>query len=237
VPSCGSKPPRALTLALLLAACTSAGGSGQDRLTADWPEWQRIESGEPPSAWQVEEASFAFDAWETEAVVAELSTTGAATTIRSDDGEGDVLAVRLAALPSERFAPRLAEGDSVRFSLIRRLGFEGIAQGLTVRDAAGQLLLLYDDGGYGLAYYDEGPRDDIGVSRSLRGAGAGDEWESAEVTFQFEGESVVSAEGESVRLGRSGFVVSVVVSREWTGEPVTDLDLSPLAYLVFRTRE
>lgn len=68
-------------------------------------------------------------------------------------------------------------GDAVRLVLIRREGFEGVAQGLTVYDRAGGLLLLYDDGGYGAA----------------------------------------------------------VVSREWTGPPMTDVDLSPLAYLVFRT--
>ena len=223
-----------LSLAVLVTACRSGEGSSQDRLWADWPQWQRIEATQPPSAWQVEEASFAFDAWEASAVVTHLSATRDATTIRFDDGDGDVLEVRLAALPPERFQPALVEGDAVRFTLIRQQGFEGVAQGLAVFDGAGRLLLLYDDGGYGAAYHDEGARAGLTVERALRGLGSGDGWESLDVTFQLDGESVVLAEGQSARLGNTGLAVTVVVSREWTGQPVTDADLS-LAYLVFRT--
>lgn len=222
-------------LAVLLTACIPEGGRGQDRLSTGWPQWQRIEASQPPTAWQVEEASFAFDAWEASAVVAALATTGDVTTMRFEDGDGGVLDVRMAALPSGPFAPALAEGDAVRVSLIRREGFEGVAQGLVVRDGAGDLLLLYDDGGYGAAFYADGARADVGVSRSLRGTSSGDDWESPDVTFQLQGESVVCAEGESARLG-DVLAVTVVVSREWTGEPVTDADLSPVAYLIFRLR-
>ncbi len=222
-----------LSLAVVLSACGSE-GSGQDRLSANWPQWQRIEATQPPSAWQVEEASFAFDAWEASAIVTQLLVTPEATTLRFDDGNGDALEVRLAALPSERFVPTLVEGDAVRVTLIRQQGFEGVAQGLTVFDGAGRLLLLYDDGGYGAAYHDESARAGLAVERTLRGVGSGDEWESLDVTFHLDGESVVLAEGQSDRLGDTGVVVTVVVSREWTGQPMTYVDLSPLAYLVFR---
>ena len=131
--------------------------------------------------------------------------------------------------------PTLVEGDAVRVTLIRQQGFEGVAQGLTVLDGAGRLLLLYDDGGYGAAYHDEGARGGLTVERTFRGISSGDEWESLDVTFRLDGDTVVLAEGESARLGDTGLVVTVVVSREWTGPPMTDIDLSPLAYLVFRT--
>lgn len=226
----------ALALAILLTACVTESCRGQDRLSAGWPEWQWIEASEPPADWQVEEASFAFDAWEATTVVIGLSTTSDATTIRFDDGHGRGLDVRLPALPSGPLAPALAEGDTVRVNLIRRQGFEGVAQGLAVRDGAGRLLLLYDDGGYGPAFYEDGAREGVGVQRSLRGTGSGNDWESPEVTFQLRDESVILAEGESARLGETGLAVSVVVSREWTGEMVTDADLSPMAYLIFRVR-
>lgn len=225
-----------LALAVLLTVCSPEEGRSQNRLAAGWPRWQRIEASPLPPAWQVEEASVAFDAWEASAVVAAVSTTDDATTIRFDDGDGGVLDIRLAALPSRLYTPALAEGDSVRISLIRRLGFEGVAQGLVVLDGSGQLLLLYDDGGYGAAFYNDGARAGLSVARSLRGTSSGDDWESADVTFQLQGESVVCAEGDSARLGESGLAVTVVVSREWTGQPVTDADPSPLAYLVFRLR-
>jgi hypothetical protein len=35
-------------------------------------------------------------------------------------------------------------------------------------------------------------------------------------------------------LGETGLAISVIVSREWTGEMVIDADLSPLAYLISR---
>lgn len=225
-----------LALVVALTACVGEEGRSQDRLSAGWPQWQRIEASQPPTAWQVEEASFFFDAWEASAVVVELSTTGDATTIGLDDGAGGVLDVRIAALPSGSMAPVLAEGDVVHVSLIRRQGFEGIAQGLVLRSDDDQLLLLYDDGGYGAALSGEGVLGEVGVSRSLRGTRSGGDWESRDVTFEIGGASFNCAEGGSVRLGMTDLAVKVIVSREWTGEPVTDADLTPLAYLVVRTR-
>ena len=227
--------PCILSLAMVLTGCRGGEDFGRDSTSAAWPEWQRIEAGQPPPAWQVEEVSLAFDAWEASAVVTQLSFTQNATTIRFDSGDGDSLDVRLAALPFERFVPSMIEGDTVRVVLIRREGFEGVAQGLTVFDRAGRLLLLYDDGGYGAAYYDEGARAGLGVERALRGIGSREEWEARVVTFGLGSDSVVLAEGRSARLGDAGLVVKVVVSREWTGPPMTDVDLSPLAYLAFRT--
>lgn len=203
---------------------------------AGWPDWQRIETSELPEAWRVEEASPAFDAWEASTVVADLFTTNGATMIRLGDRRGNAVDIRLAALPSGKLEPALAEGDAVRLVLTRRQGFGGVAQGLTVRDPDGPLRLLYDDGGYGTAYNDDGTRGGVGINRSLSGTGSGDAWASRNVTFRLAGDSVVCAEGETGLLGESGLAVHVVVSREWTGEPVTDVDLSPLAYLIFRTR-
>jgi hypothetical protein len=235
-----ARPPLlGLTLSAMVAlaaACMPDAGGGQDRLSTGWPDWQRIEANEPPATWQIEEASFAFDAWEASVVVTELAASTDATTIQVDDGDGGVLDVRLARLPSGALEPSLEEGDAVRVQLIRRQGFEGVAQGLAVRDGEGRLLLLYDDGGYGPAFYEDGARGGVAVNRSLLGPSSGDEWESRDVTFELEGESLVLAEGESARLGDTGLAVSVVVSREWTGEPPTDIDLTPLAYLIFRAR-
>ncbi len=169
-------------------------------------------------------------------MVTGLSTTNDATTVRFDDGDGGVLDIRLAAVPSGPLAPALTEGDTVRLTLIRRQGFEGVAQCLVVRDEDGRLRLLYDDGGYGPAFYEDGARDGVEIRRLLRGTGSGDDWESPDVTFRLEDESVVLSEGESARLGETGLAVALVVSREWTGEMVTDADLSPLAYVIFRTR-
>lgn len=59
---------RILSLAIILIGCRGGEGMGRDAAMATWPEWQRIEAAEPPSAWQVEEASVAFDAWEASAV-------------------------------------------------------------------------------------------------------------------------------------------------------------------------
>jgi len=225
---------RAFRMVLLLAAAGCSDGQGQDRLSANWPEWQRIETGDLPAGWQFEEASPAFDAWIADVVVTQLATTDEATTIRFEDDEGRALTARLAALPVERFPPVLTQGDAVQVRVILAQGFEGVAKGLTVFDEAGRLLLLYDDGGYGSAFFTDEARAGLGVERSLQGTGSGNDWESADVTFRLGGESLVLGEGQSGRLGRSGLVVSVVVSQEWTGEPVTDADLSPLAYLVFR---
>jgi len=219
---------RLVCLAAFLMSC-----SGGD--SAQWPEWQRVEAVGLPSAWQVEEASPAFDAWEASAVVARLSLSPDATTIRFEDDGGQGAEVRLAALPSERFPPTVIEGDTVRVTLIRREGFEGVAQGLAMYDAAGRLLLLYDDGGYGAAFHEAGVRGGLTVERDLRGAGTREGWMTRDVAFGVDGQSLVLAEGRSARLGDSGLAVTVVVSREWTGPPMTDVDLTPLAYLVFRT--
>ena len=50
---------RVLTLAVLLTVCSPEEGRSQDRLSAGWPQWQRIEASQLPPAWQVEEASLA----------------------------------------------------------------------------------------------------------------------------------------------------------------------------------
>jgi hypothetical protein len=222
---------------IVFVACACGGEASQVSFSEDWPQWQRIESSEPPATWQVEEASPAFDAWEALVVVAEVATEGEATSIRFDDGHRGVLDVRMPALPSGQIAPDLAAGTAVRVTLTRAQGFEGVAHGLVVRSApTGELLLLYDDGGYGPAFAEDGARAGVGISRALRGARTGDEWESRNVTFTLGGADVTLAEGESARLGDSGLAVSVVVSREWTGEPPTDVDLTPLAYMVFRAR-
>ena len=228
------RPHRVLGTVLLLAVVSCGDGLGQDRLAANWPDWQRIETGDLPAGWQFEEASPAFDAWIADVVVTQLATTDEATTVRFEDGEGGVLTVRLAALPVERFSPVLTRGDDVQVRVILAQGFEGVAKGLTVFDEAGRLLLLYDDGGYGSAFFTDESRAGLGVERSLRGTGSGNDWEPVDVTFRLDGESLVLAERQSGRLGQGGLVVSVVVSQEWTGELVTDADLSPLAYLVFR---
>ena len=223
-----------IAAAIPFGACDSGDVGGQDPFAVGQPQWQRIESSEPPAAWRVEEASISFDAWETSAVVTGLSSTDAAAAIRFDDGDGGVLDVRLASLTSGPFEPAVAEGDSVHVALIRQEGFEGVARGLVIRDRGGRLLLLYDDGGYGNALHDEGARGGVDVTRSLRGPGSGGGWESRPVTFRLGRESVVCAEGESARL--SSLSVAVVVSREWAGEAPTDVDVSPLAYLIFLPR-
>ena len=86
-----ARPPLlGLTLSAMVAlaaACMPDAGGGQDRLSTDWPDWQRIEANEPPATWQIEEASFAFDAWEASVVVTELAASTDATTIQVDDGE------------------------------------------------------------------------------------------------------------------------------------------------------
>lgn len=236
LPSTAASLRASVALALFLPACTPRAGFGQDRLTADWPQWQRIETSELPEDWRLLQATVAFDAWEASGVVARLSTADGATAIRFDGGGGEILDVRLAALPSQELELALGEGDSVRFALTRRQGFEGVARGLAVREPDGALLLLYDDGGYGPVYNSDGARGGVGINRSLSGTGSGDDWASRDVTFRLAGDSVVCAEGETRRLGDSGLGVRVVVSREWTGDPVTDVDLSPLAYLIFRVR-
>lgn len=221
---------RVACLALLTMGCGSRGTDS----SATWPQWQLIEASEPPSGWQMEEASPAFDAWQAVVVVSRLSFSENATTIRFAGGR-DTLDVRLAALPFERFLPTMVEGDTVRIDLIRRQGFEGVAQGLGVYDQGGRLLLVYDDGGYGPAFYEAGARGGLSVERELRGTGRIGAWTSRDVTFEVDGDSFVLGEGRSALLGRTGLVVTVVVSQEWTGPPMTDVDLSPLAWLVYRT--
>ena len=218
-----------------LAVFLMAGCRGGADTSTEWPEWQRIEAVAPPSAWRVEEASAAFDAWEASAFVAELTFAPDATTIRFADDGGREVEVRLTALPVERFPPAMVEGDAVRVVLIRRQGFEGVAQGLAVYDQADRLLLLYDDGGYGAAFYEADARGGLTVERDLSGADRREGWMSRDVTFEVEGQSLVLAEGRTAPLGNTGLAVTVVVSREWTGPPMTDADLSPLAYVVFRT--
>lgn len=220
-------------LLVLLPAFLSGCGGGVDDLSA-WPQWQRLESNLLPSAWRVEEASVAFDAWEALVVVTHLATSDEATVIRFDDGAGDTLAVRMPAMPSRLPAPELTAGDTVRLTLNHRQGFEGVAQGLTILDQAGRLLLLYDDGGYGPAFYDDAARAGLSVERTPARRGAADSWAIHEVKFQLDGHDVVLREGESGRLGESGLVVTVVVAREWTGPPMTDVDLTPLAYVLYR---
>ena len=216
-------------------ACLTDGDLDGDRLSSDWPDWQRIEATELPEAWQLEEASVAFDAWEAAVVITELSTDSDATTIGFEDADGNAVQVRIAQVPT-RPQPDVAVGEPVRVQLIHRQGFEGIARGLAVRDDDGGVLLLYDDGGYGPAFYEDGARAGVSVTRSLRGPDSGNSWESPDVTFGLAGESVTVEEGETVRLGESGLGVSVVVSREWTGSPPTDVDITPLAYLIYRGR-
>lgn len=223
-----------IVLAALLTGCGGGASSNRADFSSTWPQWQQIEATQPPSAWQVEEASFAFDAWEALAVVTKLSAFDDATVIRFDDEAGNALEVRLAAIPSAPYVPTLAAGDTVRVLLIRREGFEGVAQGLTVSDRAGQLLLLYDDGGYGAAFYQDGARAGLGVEQASNAGGAGDKWATVDAKFQLDGDSIVLGEGQFGRLGGTGLVVMVVVSREWTGPPMTDVDPSILAYLVFR---
>jgi hypothetical protein len=223
-------------LIVLLSACRADLGDRLDPFTAGWPDWQRIETGELPEAWRLTEASYAFDAWEAVAIVARLSTTGGVSSLRFENPEGS-LDLRMPALPSEGLAPDLREGDTVRVNLVTRLGFEGVAQGLTLRTIDDRLQLLYDDGGYGSAFHTPEERLGLEVERSLRGIGTGSDWEEQEVTFRLEGAAVTLDEGQVARLGRTGLAVKLIVSREWTGELVTDIDLSPLAYLVVRLRD
>ncbi len=221
---------------VVTAGCSSGGDFGRDRLSSDWPRWQLIEVDAPPEAWRVEEASVVFDAWETTAVVTELSIQTGATEISFQDADGNALDVRLAPLRPGRLELSLARGDAVRVQLIHHQGFEGVSRGLAVRNGEGRLLLLYDDGGYGPAFYEDGAREGISVTRSLRGSDTGNAWEPRPVTFELAGEAVTLEEGETSRLGGWGLAVSVVVSREWTGSPPTDVDLTPLAYLIYRVR-
>lgn len=226
----------ALCIVLLAVAHTGcsrgARGSGAG-VSSAWPAWQKIEATQPPSAWRVEEASLAFDAWEAMAVVRQFSTAGDAAVMRFDDQDGGLLELRLAALPASRFVPALSVGDTVRVTLIRREGFEGVAQGLTVFDRAGQLLFLYDDGGYGSAFFGDESRAGLGVERRTSVGGEGEGWAAVDVTFRLGRESVVLGEGEHARINGTPMVVAVVVSREWAGPPMTDVDPRPLAYLAF----
>ena len=222
-------------LPAMVTGCSGGANNVGAEISSTWPEWQRVEASEPPLAWRVEEASPAFDAWEALAVVSELTAHDDVTLIRFEDGVGDSLEVRLAAIPSAPAVPTLSAGDTVRVTLIRREGFEGVAQGVTVYDQADRLLLLYDDGGYGAAFYDDGARAGLGVERTSSVSGAGEGWAALDVTFKLDSDSVVLSEGQPGRLGDTDLVVTVVVSREWIGPPMTDVDLSPLAYLVFRS--
>jgi len=232
----GSRIRRAVLASLAVStACLLDGDLDRDRLSRDWPDWQRIETTELPEAWRLEQASVAFDAWEATVAITEISTDADATTIGFGDADGNSVQVRIARLPA-RPERDLAEGDRVRMQLIHRQGFEGVARGLAVRGHDGRVLLLFDDGGYGPAFYEDGVRGGVSVTRSLRGPNTGNSWESPDVTFQMVNQSLTIEEGETARLGDSGLAASVVVSREWTGAPPTDVDIAPLAYLIYRVR-
>ncbi|NNF27042.1 MAG: hypothetical protein HKN73_07480 [Gemmatimonadetes bacterium] len=165
-----------------------------------------------------------------------IAAFGDATVMVFEDRGGEALELRLPAIPTARFEPTLRVDDTVRVSLIRREGFEGVAQGMTVFDRAGRLLFLYDDGGYGAAFFGDEPRAGLAVDRGPPASGRGEGWATVEVLFRLGADTVVVSEGQHARLGRTDLVVGVVVSREWTGPPATDVDLSPLAYLAFRAR-
>jgi len=224
-----------VTGALILAACGPDGGLGQDRLTSQWPTWQLIATTELPGAWRVEEASPAFDAWEATVVVRAIEATS--TTLFTLVGlDGARLDVRTAPLPDGSPTLSVAVGDSVVARVVERQGFEGVARVLALLTSDYDLLFLYDDGGYGPGVESTEARFGVEVARELMGSGTGDSWERRDVTFVLGPDSVVLTEGASGRIGRSGLAASVVMSREWTGEPPTDIDLTPLAYMLFRTR-
>lgn len=221
-----------LRVLLFVVFLTGCDGGGADS-SSEWPEWQLLETTGLPSSWRMEEASPAFDSWNATVIVTRLSAGVAATEVQFE-GEGGTLDVRLAAFPAGSPHPSLSVGDTVRLTLIRRVGFEGVAHGLTLLDSSGQLLLLYDDGGYGPAYFDSVGRGGVHVERSPDQGGSSETWAAVPVTFGVGGDSVLVAEGEFDRLRESDLVVAVVVSREWMGPVMTDVDLTPLAYLVYR---
>lgn len=221
--------------ALILAACGPGGSLGQDRLTSDWPTWQLIATSELPGAWRIEDASPAFDAWEARVVVRAVETTN--TTVFTFAGpDGATLDVRTAAVPEGSLTPSIAVGDSLVARVIERQGFEGVARALALLTSNYDLVFLYDDGGYGPGVESTESRFGVEVARELMGSGTGDSWERRDVAFTFSTDSVVLAEGDTGRIGSSGLAASVVMSREWTGDPPTDIDLTPLAYMIFRTR-
>ena len=221
---------------LTLAACGPDGGLGQDRLTSEWPTWQLIVTTELPETWRFEEASPAFDAWEAEVVVQAIETAETTTVFSFADHEGTTLDVRTAAVPGGALAPSVSVGDSLIARLVEWQGFEGVARALFLLTSDYDLLFLYDDGGYGPGVQSAESRFDVEIVRALTGSRTGASWERRDVTFARGADSVVLAEGETDRIGDSELAGSVVVSREWTGEPPTDVDLTPLAYLLFRTR-
>lgn len=220
---------------LTLAACGPDGGLGQDRLTSEWPTWPLIATTDLPASWRFEEASPAFDAWEAEVGVRAIETAET-TTFSFADTSGTTLEVRTAAVTRGSLTPSVSVGDSVVARLVEWQGFEGVARALFLMTADHDLLFLYDDGGYGPGVESTESRFGIEVVRTLTGPRAGASWERRDVTFRWGTDSAVLAEGETGRIGDSDLAASVVISREWTGEPPTDVDITPLAYLLFRTR-
>lgn len=220
---------------LTLAACGADGGLGQDRLTSEWPTWPLITTTELPASWRFEEASPAFDAWEAEVVVRAIETAET-TTFSFVDADGATLDARTAAVLRGSLTPSVSVGDSLIVRLVEWQGFEGVARALFLLTSDYDLLFLYDDGGYGPAVAPTESRFGVEVVRTLTGPRTAANLERRDVTFGWGADSVVLSEGETGRIGGSELAASVVVSREWTGEPPTDVDLTPLAYILFRTR-
>lgn len=227
-PAARAHRARAPIFALLTVATACLAPEGD--LSTAWPEWQRITFDSVPAAWQLEEASPAFDAWQATTQLSVMSRDGLALLVFSDD-RGRSLEVTTPALPRILETPGT---QPVQLTLIERQGFEGLARGITARDTTGALLFLYDDGGYGPAFYDARERDGVAVDRELTGPGSREAWAARAVTFGFQGASVTLAEGEDGAIGSTGLRARVVVSREWTGAPPTDVDLTPLAYFLYR---
>jgi len=220
---------------MALTSCEAVETPGQDPIVSGAPQWPRLDTSDSiPEAWRFEEASPAFDLWSSEVSVTSLERWGRGSRLGLEDAQGRTVEVLLPTLPVERLV--LAVGARVRADLLTRIGFEGVARGFSLRDEGGRLLILYDDGGYGPAYQNAAERSGLEVSRELQGPDGDGRWEPRDVRFSVDGHAALVSEGESGVLGESGLEARVVVSREWRGEPPTDLDLTPLAFLVYRVR-
>ncbi len=245
------------SIVFVLFACLPAWAQG---FSAEYPAWQRLLAEGLPDAWQTGE-SFAR-CWQGEAPLQSVSlfkvagpcyVLPARDPAPAADASGteavpedvapattpESLAVALLCFDVDAGPLRLLlpapdnlpeAGVSYRLTVCERQGFGGRARGLILEDAAGQVL-LYDDGGYGPAFQSAPARRGLELGWAADGPQR-EAWETPPVDFRLGDASLSLREGGCGDLGQQR--VQLLVARIWRGKPPTDVDLSPMAYLVTR---
>jgi hypothetical protein len=238
-----------LPLLILLAACTTVGAEDFGEGNADWP---KLIAGATPEGWSRDDdrrevvratvtvthrEEVELDAAETMLRVGASPSKGVGaggvqprTLLTLTDAEGSSLSVALPRLPKDC---RLPNETSLSLTLYRRQGFGGTAGGLVLQAADDQLLLLYDDGGYGSAL--QGDAEALGLDVAASKATPNGGWVQTVLRVRAsDGASVEAPEGDPVDLGGTGLRVWTLACREWTGGAITDADTSPTAYMIYR---